>query len=56
LRLVEPPGRPTVTEVAHEPLSISDWLVSAAFIGFLLAYATGIGLLARWVLQWLFST
>jgi hypothetical protein len=61
LRLVEPPGRPTVTKVAHkgfslEPVSSSDWLVSGTFTGFLLAYVTGLGLLARSVLRWLFST
>lgn len=50
-----------LTKVAHksfslEPLSISDWLVSGTFTGFLLAYVTGLGLLARWLLRWLFGT
>ncbi len=54
-RLVEPPG-PTVTKASRRNISlesraISDRLNSGAFAGIRLAYATGLGLLARWVVR-----
>jgi hypothetical protein len=60
LRLVEPPGRKSVTGAAHKSFSLesrssSNWLVSGAFTGILFAYVTGLGLLARWLLRWLIS-